>query len=178
MPSLLDTTSEWKEALAAWEGIPDRPPTAYRSRSKGFQVLQSDFLERYFGTSHWITPGVWFLPVISLCLYDALARPEVTPGVAVAGWLGGVLTWTFVEYWLHRWLFHLPPAKHPFVREVQYMMHGYHHDFPDDPGRLVAPPLLSWPLAVAAPWLPMAGIMKGFSFSSLNPTTMLFTIRG
>jgi sterol desaturase/sphingolipid hydroxylase (fatty acid hydroxylase superfamily) len=27
------------------------------------------------------------------------------------------------------------------------MMHGYHHEFPNDPMRLVAPPLMSWPLA-------------------------------
>jgi sterol desaturase/sphingolipid hydroxylase (fatty acid hydroxylase superfamily) len=33
------------------------------------------------------------------------------------------------------------------IKEVQYMMHGYHHDFPLDPGRLVAPPILSWPIA-------------------------------
>jgi sterol desaturase/sphingolipid hydroxylase (fatty acid hydroxylase superfamily) len=28
------------------------------------------------------------------------------------------------------------------------MLHGYHHDYPNDPGRLVAPPVLSWPIAI------------------------------
>ena len=173
MPSLLDTTDEWKEALSAWDGIPDRPPAAYRSRSRGFKVLENDFLERFIGTSHWVMPGVWFLPLIGLCLYDAAARPEVTWLLAPLGWLAGVLTWTLVEYVLHRWLFHLPPVKQPFLREVQYMMHGYHHDFPDDPGRLVAPPILSWPLAVVVgalhwlalgPWwtLIFAGTLSGY----------------
>ncbi|MCB9777668.1 MAG: sterol desaturase family protein [Alphaproteobacteria bacterium] len=145
---LLQTTPEWKEALAAWQGIPDRPPAAYRKRSKGFQVLQNDFMEKWFGTSHWATPGLWFIPVISVCLWDGLHRPEVTALHAVGGFVAGLLTWTFTEYWLHRWLFHLPPARNLFLREIQYVMHGYHHDFPDDPGRLVAPPALSWPLAL------------------------------
>jgi len=173
MPSLLDTTEEWKEAVAAWDGIPDRPPSAYRSRSRGFKVLESDFLERYIGTSHWVMPGVWFIPLIGLCLFDAAARPEVTWPLAALGWLAGVLTWTLVEYLLHRWLFHIPPVRQPLIREVQYMMHGYHHDFPDDPGRLVAPPILSWPLAVVVgalhwlalgPWwtLVFAGTLTGY----------------
>ena len=148
MPSLLDTTDEWKVALAAWEGIPARPPREYKSRARGFKVLKNDFLERWFGTSHWAMPGVWFIPVISLCLWDGLRRPEVGLGIAALCWAGGLLTWTFVEYWLHRWVFHLKPAKNMFLREIQYVMHGYHHDFPDDPGRLVAPPVLSWPLAL------------------------------
>ena len=72
MPALLDTTPECKEAVAAWRGIPDRPPAAYRSRSKGFQVLQNRLLERVICTSHWVMPGLWFLPIIGLCLWDGL----------------------------------------------------------------------------------------------------------
>jgi len=146
--SLFDTTDEWKEAVRAWEGIPDSPPKKYRKRSRGFQVLKNDFIERWFGTSHWITPGVWFLPVIGVCLWWSLGVLGHAP-VTVAGLVVvGLLSWTLVEYLLHRWLFHLPPSRHPAIKEVQYMLHGYHHDFPDDPGRLVAPPILSWPLAV------------------------------
>ena len=148
MGSLMNTTDEWKQAVADWQGIQDRPPAAYRSRSRGFQVLENNFLERVFGTSHWVMPGVWFLPLIVLCLRDALSRPDLGTGAVFGAWVAGALLWTLVEYALHRWLFHLPPARNAVVREVQYMLHGYHHEFPDDPGRLVAPPILSWPLAV------------------------------
>ncbi len=147
MPALLDTTPEWKEAVAAWRGVPTAPrrlPQPFQ----GFQVLQNRVLERVFGTSHWVMPGLWFLPIIGLCLWDGLQRDGLTASVTVGCVLGGILTWTLVEYVLHRWLFHLPPMKNPALREIQYMMHGYHHDFPDDPGRLVAPPILSWPLAL------------------------------
>ena len=144
---LFDTTDEWKQAVAAWRGIPDRPPRAYRSRHRGFRVLQNDFMERFIGTSHWSMPGVWFLPVVAACLWDASTRRGLSGWQVGLAFCIGVLGWTLVEYILHRWLFHLPPRKQPLLKEIQYVLHGYHHDFPDDPGRLVAPPALSWPIA-------------------------------
>ena len=147
MSSLLETTQEWKDAVAAWPGIQDKPPPEYRKYSKGFPVLENAFLEKWIGTSHWVMPGVWFIPVSTLCVYLSSSsglHPAWTAGLFVAG----VLAWTLVEYLLHRWLFHLPPMTTPVLRELQYVLHGYHHEFPDDPGRLVAPPVLSWPLAV------------------------------
>jgi len=148
MFSLFDTTDEWKAAVEAWNGIPDRPPKAYRKRARGFQVLRNDFLEKWFGTSHWAMPGVWFIPVIAATLWFSLAVQQHALLLTAALFVLGVLGWTLVEYLLHRWLFHLPPSSNPRIKEIQYVLHGYHHDFPDDPGRLVAPPILSWPLAV------------------------------
>jgi sterol desaturase/sphingolipid hydroxylase (fatty acid hydroxylase superfamily) len=145
---MLKTTDEWKVAVDAWQGIPDRPPKEYRSRNKGFQVLENDFLEKWFGTSHWVTPGVWFIPVIAVCLWYSSARQGLDTLLIGGLFFAGLLGWTLVEYLLHRWLFHLPPSSIRIVKEVQYVLHGYHHDFPDDPGRLVAPPALSWPLAL------------------------------
>ena len=158
MFGLLDTTQEWKDALAAWPGIQDKPPKEYRKRSKGFPVLANPFMEKWFGTSHWAMPGVWFTPVIIFCLY--LSIGNALPHSWTAGlFLAGMVAWTLVEYLLHRWLFHLPPMDHPKIREIQYVLHGYHHEFPDDPGRLVAPPALSWPLAIilAAIYWPVFG---------------------
>lgn len=145
--SLLETTAEWKEALAAWNGIEDRPPKAYRSRNRGFQVLKSDFMEKYFGTSPWYMIGLWFIPVVAACMWHAFTQSGLPAWQAGAVYAVGILGWTLVEYILHRWVFHLAPLKNPFLREIQYVMHGYHHEFPDDPGRLVAPPALSWPIA-------------------------------
>ena len=147
MRSLFDTTEEWKQAVAAWKGIPDRPPKEYRKRARGFQVLQNDILEKWVGTSHWAMPGVWFVPVIVACLWISLSHQQHPPLTTAALFFGGLIAWTLVEYLLHRWLFHLPPSRNLRIKEIQYVLHGYHHDFPDDPGRLVAPPALSWPLA-------------------------------
>lgn len=47
----------------------------------------------------------------------------------------GIFTWTFLEYILHRFVFHISYPK------FQYMVHGVHHEFPRDKERLLMPPL-------------------------------------
>src|SRR5690606_28154830 len=47
---------------------------------------------------------------------------------------------TWVEYMLHRFVFHFP-AKGPLMSRFVYVVHGLHHEDPQDPTRLVMPPL-------------------------------------
>lgn len=145
---LFTTTPEWDEAVEAWQGIADRPAKENRKRRHGFPVLQNRFLERYFATSHWAMPGVWFGPVIAYCLWAAFSKDGLGGGVVAACMVAGILGWTLAEYLLHRFFFHLPPGTSKFRRTLLFAAHGYHHEFPDDPGRLVAPPVLSWPIGL------------------------------
>ena len=40
----------------------------------------------------------------------------------------GILMWTFDEYVVHRWLFHLqPPADSKFLIYAHFLLHGQHH---------------------------------------------------
>ena len=54
--------------------------------------------------------------------------------------------WTLTEYWLHRIVFHFEPEDGIGAR-LHWIIHGVHHDHPNDPMRLVMPPSLSVPLA-------------------------------
>ena len=54
----------------------------------------------------------------------------------------GFITFTFVEYSIHRWVFHFTPHSEK-QKEVKYKIHGVHHQFPKDKDRLVMPPVLS-----------------------------------
>lgn len=144
---VLSTTKEWQEAVAGWQGIQDAPAVQNRAARKGFKVLENNFLEKYFATSHWIMPGVWFIPIIVYCLYASVAFRELTWPVIAACVASGIFGWTLVEYGLHRFVFHLPPTNIHIIRSTLFVLHGYHHEFPSDPGRLVAPPVLSWPIA-------------------------------
>lgn len=54
--------------------------------------------------------------------------------------LVGLLVWTFTEYALHRWVFHWDSDTKLGQRFV-FLFHGLHHDDPDDPTRLVMPPV-------------------------------------
>jgi 4-hydroxysphinganine ceramide fatty acyl 2-hydroxylase len=51
---------------------------------------------------------------------------------------------TLLEYFLHRFVFHsekwLPNSK--VIRYLHYLLHGIHHTLPNDPDRLVYPPVL------------------------------------
>jgi sterol desaturase/sphingolipid hydroxylase (fatty acid hydroxylase superfamily) len=60
--------------------------------------------------------------------------------------VAGYFFWTLCEYWAHRSVFHLEP-KRAFGARMHWMIHGVHHDHPNDPRRLVLPPALSLPLA-------------------------------
>lgn len=54
----------------------------------------------------------------------------------------GLIAFTWVEYIVHRYVFHM--GTYTQLREkMQYVMHGVHHEFPRDKDRLAMPPLLS-----------------------------------
>lgn len=58
----------------------------------------------------------------------------------------GILTWTLFEYLMHKYFYHMLPTNN-LKGWIQYNMHGVHHEFPKDKGRLAMPPLLIIPIA-------------------------------
>jgi dihydroceramide fatty acyl 2-hydroxylase len=110
------------------------------------RMFDSDLLER-FSRIHPATPFVVWIPVVLVMLYRGHAVEGVAP-LALAGLAaGGVLTWTLAEYLLHRWVFHWS-SDAPWGKRIHFLLHGVHHDFPNDKDRLVMPLLASVPLAV------------------------------
>lgn len=106
-------------------------------------VFASPLLDR-FTRVHPVVPPAIFLPAITGFAVLALTRQEVA--VVVAETAGGYFAWTLVEYWIHRVVFHFEPDRGIGAR-LHWMVHGVHHDHPNDPRRLVMPPILSLPLA-------------------------------
>jgi len=94
---------------------------------------------------HPAVPVILFAPAIAILLAVGLERDSVA---AVIGWaLGGYLFWTLTEYWMHRIVFHFEPEDGIGAR-LHWIIHGVHHDHPNDPMRLVMPPSVSVPLAL------------------------------
>ena len=112
------------------------------------RMFQSDFIEK-FSRVHPATPFVAYVPLLSWVLYRSIVRPEPAPGgLAIAGLVAaGVLTWTLTEYLLHRFVFHWVNET-AWGKRVHFVLHGVHHDFPNDKDRLVMPLLTSGPLAI------------------------------
>jgi len=107
-------------------------------------LFESEFFN-FFSRVHPALPALVFLPVIVAMEWMAADR-----GLAVwqllALSVGGVGIWTLTEYWLHRLVFHWEPDN-AFGHRMHFIIHGIHHDHPNDKLRLVMPPAVSIPLA-------------------------------
>jgi len=93
---------------------------------------------------HPAVPVIIFGPLILLLAAWELSR--VNAAVLVGLLAGGYALWTLFEYWLHRVVFHFEPEA-GFGARLHWIIHGVHHDHPNDPLRLVMPPAVSVPLA-------------------------------
>lgn len=104
----------------------------------------SALLER-LSRMRYTTVLIVYLPVIAVALYLCLAK-GVSVAVTAGLFLGGVVFWTFFEYFFHRFVFHLN-ATTPVQHKILFTIHGVHHQYPNDKDRLVMPITVSIPLA-------------------------------
>jgi len=107
------------------------------------RMFESELLDR-LSRVHPVVPPLIFAPAIAVLF--ALGRQGEPALEAVAGLIGGWLFWTVLEYWMHRVVFHFEPESGVGAR-LHWIIHGVHHDHPNDPMRLVMPPSVSVPLA-------------------------------
>jgi len=95
---------------------------------------------------HPSVPVILFAPAIAILMTLGIERVGAVGAVAWA--LGGYVFWTLTEYWMHRIVFHFEPEDGIGAR-LHWIIHGVHHDHPNDRMRLVMPPSVSVPLAIA-----------------------------
>jgi dihydroceramide fatty acyl 2-hydroxylase len=110
------------------------------------RMFENEFLER-FSRIHPATIFLVWIPVGAFFLARSILRHDVSPGATAGLVAAGVFSWTLTEYVLHRWIFHWTKDT-PAGRRIHFLLHGVHHDFPNDKDRLVMPLPTSVPLAV------------------------------
>ncbi|MBI1981133.1 MAG: sterol desaturase family protein [Methylocystis sp.] len=125
------------------------------------RLFDSDLLDRLSRVHH-LTPVVIYCPIIlGLLIYSLTLNG---PALVLLGLVIGYIGWTLTEYFGHRYLFHtvfaLPFGLGP---RFQFLIHGVHHIYPNDPLRLVMPPLLSGPITLIA--LACARLIFGATFA-------------
>jgi dihydroceramide fatty acyl 2-hydroxylase len=98
----------------------------------------------FFSRVHPSVPVLIFGPAI--VAMEVWSLSKVAVALSVGLFAGGYMLWTLFEYWLHRLVFHFEPQK-GFGARLHWIIHGVHHDHPNDPLRLVMPPAVSVPLA-------------------------------
>ena len=113
-----------------------------RASPKMFRSGALDRLTRV----HPAVPPLLFGPAIIALVALSLHATSLERTLLVLS-LGWIL-WTLVEYWTHRTVFHFEPEQGLGAR-LHWMIHGVHHDHPNDPRRLVLPPVVSVPFGAA-----------------------------
>jgi sterol desaturase/sphingolipid hydroxylase (fatty acid hydroxylase superfamily) len=151
-------TDDLLDTVRHWDGTLLRPSSENRER-ESVRVFKADWFEGWFATAHPAFPGAFWGPVIAGCIYFSVRDTDTTLAAGVAMFGLGFLLWTLLEYVLHRYLFHLAPEPTFESKLKQFMVHGYHHEFPNDRMRLVAPLILSGPISIvtAALYYVLAG---------------------
>lgn len=131
------------------------------------RMFKADWMEFFSHARPWV-PHVIFIPLIVAALTAALRADTAGHTAVLVVVLGGLIFWSLTEYVIHRYVFHppqwieddtrrivallgpgdavitaLPTLHHKFY----FLVHGVHHDYPNDATRLVMPPSVSIPLA-------------------------------
>ncbi len=116
--------------------------TEARPKNSGSkQLFRNPVLEKLSRT-HISVPLIIFLSFSAGLLYWSATHTSLSATTTVALFFLGWLVFTWVEYNVHRYVFHM--RTYSAARsKLQYMMHGVHHEFPRDKDRLAMPPLLS-----------------------------------
>lgn len=87
---------------------------------------------------HPIIPLLLWTPVVGH-LYWLSIKTDLSFISIIAYSAAGFITWTLMEYLIHRFFFHFN-AKTKAGQYIVYLFHGIHHDSPMDKTRLVMPP--------------------------------------
>lgn len=113
----------------------------------GSAPIFGNFLEPITRSPWWLVPIVWLPVNFQLVTW---AHSGLSAAYLAMLYLSGIGLWTFLEYGLHRFLFHLDYhlPQYQIVYAIHFMLHGVHHFLPMDRHRLVMPPLVALMFAV------------------------------
>lgn len=109
------------------------------------QLFKNQYVE-YLTKTH---PAVIFsiyVPIIVYMLYYSGFHLNLAAQQIAIIFFCGTFFWTFFEYILHRFIFHLI-SESPKTMKFIYIIHGNHHEYPRDRERLFMPPVPSLTIA-------------------------------
>lgn len=115
------------------------------------KLFENPFID-FFSRVPFYVPLFIFIPVVGYYSYLSFVEKQLGIWEFAASFIMGVIIWTLMEYLIHRFIFHGHP-KAEWAKKIHYTFHGIHHDYPQDSLRLVMPPAVSIPLAIAFYWI-------------------------
>lgn len=109
------------------------------------QLFENPILEKLSRT-HISIPLIIFFSYSGGLLYWNVKNTSLSPLTTIILFFIGLIAFTWVEYNMHRYVFHMKVYTE-VRKKLQYTIHGVHHEFPKDKDRLAMPPLLSITIA-------------------------------
>ncbi len=108
-------------------------------KRQSIRLFKNPFLES-LSHVHPIVPLLVWGPFIAYLFHQAVNVNQQGFSDFLLFSLIGLVAWTFTEYTLHRFVFHFN-AQSKIGKRFVFLFHGLHHDDPQDPTRLVMPPV-------------------------------------
>lgn len=127
------------------------------------QLFGNPLLEMLTKTNPLVIWGL-YLPIVIGFPYYAFSKFNFSWGKSALIFIAGMFFWTFFEYLMHRWVFHIV-AESERAQKIIYVMHGNHHHFPRDKERLFMPPV---------PSLILASVIFCLMFWTMGPQAFVF----
>lgn len=115
-------------------------------KNKGTRQLFNNPILEKLSRTHISIPVSIFILYSSGLLYWSITHTALTVYMSVGMFILGLLLFTWVEYMVHRHVFHMKVYNQARAK-LQYTIHGVHHEFPKDKDRLAMPPLMSVTIA-------------------------------
>ncbi len=110
------------------------------------RLFKNQYLE-YMTKTHPLVIWGLYIPMISVMIYFSYAGLNFTGKQVWLTFVAGMFAWSIFEYAIHRFVFHFF-AESKKAKEIVYVIHGNHHEYPRDKERLFMPPVPSLMLAV------------------------------
>ena len=122
-------------------------PTPIKPKNKGQKVVFKNPILEGLTRTHIAVPISIFTLFSAGLIYYAFTYALLPAYLIAALFMSGLLIFTFFEYLVHRYVFHMDTDTE-LKQKVQYSFHGIHHEYPKDKGRLAMPPIVSIALAL------------------------------
>jgi sterol desaturase/sphingolipid hydroxylase (fatty acid hydroxylase superfamily) len=114
--------------------------TEIRPRHSGSKRLFKNPVLEKLSHTHIAIPLTLYALIGTGLLVYAYRNAQLPTHLIMTLFFSGMFIFTFVEYWLHRELYHMATGS-VWRQKMQYFMHGVHHEFPKDKSRLAMPPI-------------------------------------
>ena len=117
-----------------------RMPSHLKARKEEKAKLYNNKVIEFLSRAPFGVPHVMWIIIAIFFFWYSIYKVELPISYFVILVISGAFSWTFMEYIIHRFVYHTETNSEGMT-EFQVGMHSNHHHYPKDPERLAMPPI-------------------------------------